>query len=284
MNTAIYPEKLTWNTVTVKNDQEVKLIWNKSKNDEKHFLNYNIYKMEDRNGNGFTYLNTINSITDTIFTDKDVYVDKHSYCYKITNSNECGLESINNDSACSILLKGISEKLVHTLTWQDYNYWTLGTQKFDLLEANDYNRNFVNILPNNTKQFAYQDKAFDYQVGLYFYQIVAHQNQNIGNAISESNTIELMQAPYVFAPNAYTANGDNLNDVWKVEHAFVKEFNLKIYNRWGQLLFETNDKNKPFSLNLTNQLIANDVYVYIINYSGWTGEGNTLKGNFTVLK
>jgi gliding motility-associated-like protein len=94
----------------------------------------------------------------------------------------------------------------------------------------------------------------------------------------------LLQAPYVFVPNAYTANGDNLNDVWKAEHAFVKEFNLKIYNRWGQLLFETTDKNKPFNLNLTNQLIGNDVYVYIIEYSGWKGEGNTLKGNFTVLK
>ena len=284
MTDAIYPDKLTWNTVTVKNDQEVKLVWNKSNNDDKHFLNYNIYKMQDRNGNGFTYLNTVNSINDTTFTDTDVKVDDHSYCYKITNSNECGLESINNDSACSILLKGVSEKIVHTLTWQDYNYWTMGTQKFELLEANEYNRNFVNILPNNNKQMAFQDKIFDYQVGLYYYQIVAHQNPNIGNAISESNTIELMQAPYVYAPNAYTANGDNLNDVWKVEHAFVKEFNLKIYNRWGQLLFETNDKNKPFSLNLTNQLIANDVYVYIINYSGWTGEGNTLKGNFTVLK
>jgi hypothetical protein len=72
--------------------------------------------------------------------------------------------------------------------------------------------------------------------------------------------------------------------VWKVEHAFVREYNLKIYNRWGQLLFETTDKNKPFSLNLTNQLIANDVYVYLISYTGWTGESNTLKGNFTVLK
>ena len=284
MKNAIYPPKITWNTVTVKNDQVVKLIWNKSLNDSMHFLNYNIYKMQDRNGNGFTYLNTINSISDTTYIDTEVKVDDHSYCYKITNSNECGLESLNNDSACSILLKGISEKLIHTLTWQDFNYWTLGTQKFDLLKANDYNRNFVNTLPNNTKQFSYQDKTFDYQVGLYFYQIVAHQNPNIGNAISESNTVELLQSPYVYAPNAYTANGDNLNDVWKVEHAFVKEFNLKIYNRWGQLLFETNDKNKPFSLNLTSQLIANDVYVYIVNYSGWTGESNTLKGNFTVLK
>ena len=284
MNNAIFPQKITWNTVTVKNDQVIKLIWNKSLNDSTRFLNYNIYKMQDRNGNGFKYLNTINSISDTTFIDTEVKVDDHSYCYKVTNSNECGLESINNDSACSILLKGTSEKLAHTLSWQDFNYWKLGTQKFDLLKANDYNKNFLNILPNNTKQLVFQDRTFDYQVGLYFYQIVAHQNPNIGNAISESNTIELLQSPYVYAPNAYTSNGDNLNDVWKVEHAFVKEFNLKIYNRWGQLLFETNDKNKPFSLNLTNQLIANDVYVYIINYNGWTGESNTLKGNFTVLK
>lgn len=281
---AIYPQKLTWYTVTVKDDKEVKLVWNKSTNDSKQFLNYTIYKMQDRTGNKFDYLTTINVMNDTQFIDKSVLVDEHSYCYKVTNSNECGLESIFNDSACSILLKGESEKLKHTLKWQDYNYWTLGAQKYDLMESNAYNSNFVNIMPNNQKELFYQDKVFDYQVGLYNYQIVAHQNPNIGNATSESNTITLIQAPYVYVPNAYTANGDNLNDVWKAEHAFVKEFNLKIYNRWGQILFETNDKNKPFDLNLTNQLIGNDVYVYLIEYSGWNGEANTLKGNFTVLK
>jgi len=283
-NDGIFPAKLTWNTVTVIEDKEVKLIWNKTPNDSKQFLNYNIYKMKDRTGNKFDYLTTVNLINDTTFIDKNVLVDEHSYCYKVTNSNECGLESVLNDSACSILLKGVSEKLNHTLQWQDYNYWTLGAQKYDLMESNAYNTTFVNILPNNQKELFYQDKVFDYQVGLYNYQVVAHQNPNIGNAISESNIVTLLQAPYVFVPNAYTANGDNLNDVWKAEHAFVKEFNLKIYNRWGQLLFETTDKNKPFNLNLTNQLIGNDVYVYIIEYSGWKGEGNTLKGNFTVLK
>lgn len=280
----IYPEKLTWHTVTVNNDVEVKLIWNKSTNHSNQFLNYNIYKMKDRNGSSFEYLTSINSINDTVYTDKNVLVDEHSYCYKVTNSNECGLESVQNDSACSILLKGISEKVKHTLVWQDFNYWTMGAQKYELLRADAYNKNFVNILPNSSKILVTQDINLDYQVGLYYYQVVAFQNPNIGNAKSESNTIELIQAPYVYVPNAYTANGDNLNDVWKAEHAFVKEFNLKIYNRWGQLLFETNDKNKPFSLNVTNQIIANDVYVYMINYSGWNGESKSLKGNFTVLK
>ncbi len=279
-----YPQKLTWYTVTVKDDKEVKLVWNKSKNDSKAFLNYSIYKMQDRNGNGFNFIGSVNNISDTSFIDKDVKVDDHSYCYKVTNSNACGIESINNDSACSILLKGVSEKLAHTLEWQDYNYWTLGAQKFDLLRSNAYDPTFSNILPNSTKQLVVQDTKLDYNVGLYYYQTIAYQNPNIGNATSESNIIELVQAPYVYAPNAYTANGDNLNDVWKVSHAFVKEYNLKIYNRWGQLIFETNDKNKPFNLNIGTLIIANDVYVYLIEYNGWNGESNTLKGNFTVLK
>jgi gliding motility-associated-like protein len=280
----IYPDKLTWHTVTVNNDIEVKLIWNKSANKSDQFSGYNIYKMKDRNGSSFSYLTTVNSINDTIYTDKNVLVDEHSYCYKVTNSNECGLESIQNDSACSILLKGVSEKVKHTLAWQDYNYWVMGAQKYELLRADAYNTNFVNILPNSSKLLVTQDINLDYQVGLYYYQVVAYQNPNLGNAKSESNMVTLIQAPYVYVPNAYTANGDNLNDVWKAEHAFVKEFDLKIYNRWGQLLFETTDKNKPFSLNLNTQIIANDVYVYLINYSGWNGESKTLKGNFTVLK
>ncbi|MES2726792.1 MAG: gliding motility-associated C-terminal domain-containing protein [Bacteroidota bacterium] len=280
----VTPDKLKWYTVTVVDDKEIKLVWNKSPNEAIRFQNYVIYKMQDRNGKLFNNLTSVISINDTTYTDTDVKVDDHSYCYKVTNTNECGVESINNDTACSILLTGSSEKLAHNLQWQNYNYWPLGAQKYELQKANVYNTTFNNILPNNNKGLAYLDKVFDYQVGLYYYKTVASQNPNEGNAFSESNTIELIQAPYVFAPNAYTPNGDNLNDIWIPQHAFVRDYNLKIFNRWGQLIFETNDKNKGFNLSTSSGLIANDVYVYIINYTGWNEESNTLKGNFTVLK
>ena len=44
-----------------------------------------------------------------------------------------------------------------------------------------------------------------------------------------------------FVPNVFTPNGDNNNDLfeWKIEG--IEEFNIKIYNRWGTKVFETED-------------------------------------------
>jgi gliding motility-associated-like protein len=281
---AIVPDKLSLYTVTVSNDQEVKIVWNKSPIDSASFTNYHILKKTDREGGSFSSLSQLSKMSDTVFIDKLVDVDKHSYCYMVKNTNTCGLESINNDSACSILLKGKSAKLKHSLAWQSYDYWILGAQKYELQKANAFNPSMTTMPLFNHPGFDFADENFDYQVGLYYYKIIAKQNPNIGNAISESNTIELIQAPYVYAPNAFTPNGDQLNDIWLPQHAFVRDYNLKVFNRWGQIIFETNDKNKGFNLSTVSNVIPNDVYVYIITYTGWNEESNVLKGNFTILK
>lgn len=44
-----------------------------------------------------------------------------------------------------------------------------------------------------------------------------------------------------YVPNAFTPDGDNQNDVFLVSGLNVEEFSMRIFNRWGQMVFETND-------------------------------------------
>ncbi len=56
----------------------------------------------------------------------------------------------------------------------------------------------------------------------------------------------------VFIPNAFTPNGDNINDLFEVKHGEncqVLEFNMKIFDRWGRLIYETNSMEKEQSWN-----------------------------------
>lgn len=51
----------------------------------------------------------------------------------------------------------------------------------------------------------------------------------------------------VFVPNAFTPNGDNINDVFEVKHGEncqVLEFNMKIFDRWGRLIYQTNSMER----------------------------------------
>lgn len=49
-----------------------------------------------------------------------------------------------------------------------------------------------------------------------------------------------------YAPNAFTPNNDGVNDVWLPSALGVKEYDLRIYNRWGEEIWSTMDRNRPW--------------------------------------
>ncbi len=47
--------------------------------------------------------------------------------------------------------------------------------------------------------------------------------------------------PFVYVPNAFSPNGDGINDVFRVETANLEKFQFALFNRWGKLVFQTSD-------------------------------------------
>ncbi len=71
--------------------------------------------------------------------------------------------------------------------------------------------------------------------------------------------------PDIFIPNAFTPDGDGLNDVFKIETALqFTKFKLYIYNRWGDLVFESEDKNFGWDGTYSHKPAPNAVYVYLV--------------------
>lgn len=72
----------------------------------------------------------------------------------------------------------------------------------------------------------------------------------------------------IYVPNSFTPNGDGLNDVFKPKGIGVDEYELQIFNRWGQLVFESNNIEIGWD-GTVNKLggksqAPQDVYVYKI--------------------
>ncbi len=91
-----------------------------------------------------------------------------------------------------------------------------------------------------------------------------------------SNKFCVDNCPIYELPNVFTPNGDGRNDFFKpVRHSYIKDIDLKIYNRWGAVVFETSDllikwdgKNKD-----SNQPCPDGTYYYVctvneIHYNG----------------
>jgi gliding motility-associated-like protein len=89
----------------------------------------------------------------------------------------------------------------------------------------------------------------------------------------------------IYVPTAFTPNGDGLNDVFRVKYFQAPiSFNMKVYNRFGQVIFETRDPSKGWdgSLHDFNQPIG--TYIWVIDYVSHNNVHNLKKGTVTLIR
>lgn len=86
-------------------------------------------------------------------------------------------------------------------------------------------------------------------------------------------------------PNAFTPNGDELNDVFRVVpyEGFEAILSMKVYNRWGRLVYEGSGKNAGWDGTINGELAPMDGYVWIIE-AECQGEKKALKGDVGLIR
>ncbi|MCS7036634.1 MAG: gliding motility-associated C-terminal domain-containing protein [Saprospiraceae bacterium] len=90
--------------------------------------------------------------------------------------------------------------------------------------------------------------------------------------------------PFVFFPTGFSPNGDNQNDVLRLESRFVEEVYWAIYNRWGQKLFETNDPEGFWDGTFQGKPQPVETYGYYLRVRCPGGTVTEKKGNVMLLR
>ncbi len=88
---------------------------------------------------------------------------------------------------------------------------------------------------------------------------------------------------YIWVPNAFSPNGDGNNDIFNVIYRNSKGGVLSIYNRWGQLMYKTDDFTKGWDGTYNGSLCLGGVYFYIVDYKDNENNWRILQGNVTLL-
>jgi gliding motility-associated-like protein len=280
------PDQQKLITVTVEDNKRIKVLWPPTW--EKDFAQYFLYKTT-RDKNKFELIKSFLNKYDTVFYDNDVDVQTTSYCYHLIMKDTCGNIGPIGQPACSIVLKGISNPFEQTLSWLPFNYWENGTQCYNLYRRDtELPSSMVGVTNPSTGKFL--DDHLNIESGKYNYIVEAKENETTEqirsfNAVSRSNEVELIQSPLLHVPNAFTLNEDGINDDLGVHPVFVKDYQLKIFNRWGQLIFETTNKHHQWKgEGLNNNDQQTDVYVYVVTYTGWDESSHSQRGNITLLR
>ncbi|RLD40738.1 MAG: hypothetical protein DRI89_11360 [Bacteroidetes bacterium] len=88
-----------------------------------------------------------------------------------------------------------------------------------------------------------------------------------------------------YMPNAFTPNGDGLNDTFRAvpKYDYISSYQLTIYNRWGQQIFECNDIDCGWDGNYNGKASPNGAYIYKIVYEEISRPGQTKTLNGSVI-
>ena len=155
---------------------------------------------------------------------------------------------------------------------------------------------FVNVTDGSTNANSWQyftSDGYGYSVPSFthqfndtgLYQIIQIVTSAIG--CSDTAMMQVLVKPIstVYIPNAFTpGNTDNLNNTFKVYGNGLDEFELLIFDRWGELLFTSLDQNVGWDGTLRGKLCKQDVYVYKVNYLNHRKEHKTVLGSVTLVR
>lgn len=129
------------------------------------------------------------------------------------------------------------------------------------------------LMPNNNREAYYTVK------------LVAFNNA-IGCADSTKKTLTVLDNCLIVVPTGFTPNNDGLNDFFRPNNAIKADnYEFKVYNRWGQLVFQTNNWQAKWDGRINGVQQTTGVYVWMLRYIHRdTGKAVFQKGTVTLIR
>ena len=89
------------------------------------------------------------------------------------------------------------------------------------------------------------------------------------NGCEDADTLIIVEdcPSLIWFPNSFTPNGDGVNEVFMPVYDHVTLYQLRIYNRWGQLMFESSNIDQGWDGKFNGDLCPMGVYIFISEYT-----------------
>lgn len=210
---------------------------------------YIFYRSEGGSGN----FSEVKQSTENFFDDQNVEPSKQQYCYKVEYQDECGNTSQPSPSFCSVFL---TSNRSNTLNWTQFVIPSDDTFPVDYyIEAIDANGNIqtVDVTTDNTLGVKAQidillDAANSNGQAKFRIRGVQKVKLDIGGGTLVDFPFEVYSNEYIFItpaqlyiPTAFSPNSDGNNDTFAAKGRYIVEYNLEVYDRWGNVIFESRD-------------------------------------------
>jgi hypothetical protein len=263
-------------TVSIPNNT-VDIVWRPSTSGD--VRGYQIYRRIAYGPNQLIYQN---NAPDSIYSDT-ISLKGDPVCYELVAVDHCGNTSIPSGTGCVINLHGTVKPLEHDLDWNQYETWKAGVDYYNIYRReNNGAWTLISTVPS--QDLKYVDKDLANFVKDFCYRVEAVEKPGGMHALSWSTVVCLNQPPIVWVPNAFTPDYSfNLNDFFGPKGTYFKQYDMIIYNRWGEKVYETHD-GSPWNGSFDNHPSVDGIYLYEIVIHGYDGNLYKLNGTVNILK
>lgn len=138
--------------------------------------------------------------------------------------------------------------------------------------------------PNDTSSLMNPRYAYGKDTSTYYVTLVTTSDHGCRSSITKP----LIVGPdiIVFIPDVFTPDGAGplRNNTFRISAENYLSMNMRIYNRWGEKLYETDDINKGWDGTANNQNCQQDVYVYHVEVLSFEGKLYKFDGTVTLLR
>lgn len=254
-------------------DSGVTLTWTQDPN----FIPTNYTISKSINGGAFGSI--LNSATQS--TVDPNYLIGTPTCYRVTYIDQCDNVSISEIDACVITLTAaLQADNSVILNWSEYTGWQNGVSIYSV-EKYSQGGGLIQTVNAGTAT-TLTDDVTDLVNQVYIY-VVKATAVDAGLGMAVSNNVTIIKEPNLFYPTAFTPNGDGLNDSFVVYGQYVVDFDMKIFNRWGELLFTTSNINAGWNGTFKGTIMPEDSYVFVAKLTDFAGRSFDRSGSVMLL-
>ncbi|MEJ2593996.1 MAG: gliding motility-associated C-terminal domain-containing protein [bacterium] len=223
------------------------------------------------------------------FLDADADPGSRQYHYHVRVLDSCGTKALESNDLSTIFLSGssISENL-NQLNWLPLQGWHAGVEKYYIYRIFDTGQpaQMIDSVSGTTNEYVDDLSIFSNLDGIPIYWVEALERT--GNLYdyrerARSNRISIVKESEMYMPNAFRPDG--ISPDFKPVYRFYngRYFLFQIFNRWGDLIFESNHPDEGWNGTFNGRMVPSGTYVYRLIYETLEAQKINKSGTVTVI-
>lgn len=217
------------------------------------------------------------AVNKNTFVDETANPSAGSHCYQLTYQSNCGLASDPSSPVCTIFLDSKSSVGIDWTADSPFLTGPAVNYTVEVIDSLNGTRQEIN-LGSNTH---YEPDPNDPNLQSQKYRIIAVSS---GGVPSYSNFYTLRRESRLVAPDAFTPNGDGINDTFVAGGIYVDQFRMTIYDRWGKVIYSTTDRKEGWDGTANGQPALAGQYMYRLEVTDLTGLKTVRTGGLLLIR